>query len=115
MIIDSLKLKPLKGLQYKDIKRIVQGFKTTTPDHANYFNQALQLLIDNDVTLDNLTNEAVRELKLNQMDIAIELETLKGALLTGVDSNIMVQTFEELEGDLRFGVYNKPEKTLDII
>lgn len=114
MKIDSLKLETLTGVSKKDISKSVEGFKTSTPDHADYFNQALQQLIDNDVTLDNQTSEAVRSLKLNQLDMAVELEALKGAVLTGVDANVMVQTFEELEGNLEYGIYDNEEKKLVI-
>ncbi|WP_432662450.1 hypothetical protein R9X47_18155 [Wukongibacter baidiensis] len=112
MMIDSLKLQTLIGVSKKEMSKSVEGFKTSTPDHADYFNQALQQLIDNDMTLENQTNEAVRSLKLNQLDIAVELETLKGAVLTGVNANVMVQTFSDLEGTLIQGIYNNMEKKL---
>lgn len=38
-------------------------------------------------------DQAILSLRRNQLDLALEAETLKGAVLTGVSSNIFIESF----------------------
>jgi len=40
-------------------------------------------------------NGLINAMRVNQVDLAINLETVSGALLTGVDKNIVVETFQD--------------------
>lgn len=93
MPLDSTKLTPLTGSRKDAIQKTIDGFQTVTPNHADYFNNVLQQLIDNDVTLEGDTLQAIKDLRVNQLNIALELETLKGSNASGVSSNIFVESF----------------------
>ncbi|TCP57773.1 hypothetical protein EV586_102217 [Tumebacillus sp. BK434] len=45
------------------------------------------------VGLQEMAEDALRSLRLNFLDLAIEVETMKKAQLTGVTANILVETF----------------------
>lgn len=52
-------------------------------------------------------------INLNIIDIAVELETLKGATLNGVTANIFIETFQNLNDiNLMNGVYDSVNKRL---
>lgn len=53
--------------------------------------QKLAEAIDNLSIVDSSAD--VTDIRINMIDMAIELETLKNSTLTGVDSNIVVETF----------------------
>jgi hypothetical protein len=57
------------------------------------------------------SDAALVSIDLNIIDLAINLETLKGAILTGVVANIFVETFQTL-GDitLSHGTYDAGNK-----
>ena len=50
---------------------------------------------------------------INVLDIALELETLKGATLNGADANILIETFQDLgDVELANGIYDSINKRL---
>ena len=52
-------------------------------------------------------------INLNIIDIAVELETLKGATLNGVTANIFIETFQNLDDiNIMNGVYDSANKRL---
>ncbi len=52
-------------------------------------------------------------INLNIIDMAVELETLKGATLNGVTANIFIETFNNLDDiNLMNGVYDSTNKRL---
>lgn len=52
-------------------------------------------------------------LNVNMIDMAVELETLKGATLNGVAANIFIETFQNLNDiNLMNGVYDSTNKRL---
>lgn len=52
-------------------------------------------------------------INLNIIDMAVELETLKGATLNGVTANIFIETFQNLNDiNLMNGVYDSTNKRL---
>lgn len=54
-------------------------------------------------------------INLNIIDMAVELETLKGATLNGVTANIFVETFQNLADiNLMNGIYDSTNKRLAI-
>lgn len=62
-----------------------------------------------------LVEQSSKNIRLNQITMAIEVETLKGALLTGVDSNIAIETFINInDGVLSWGIYDSVNKMLVI-
>lgn len=113
MAVDPNKLTTLTGTRQDAVNKTISGFTTETPGHADYINQVFQQLIDNVATLDGDSADAVRTLRLNQIDLALELETLKGATLTGVTANIFVESFlattdiTSLNGALKHDATNK--------
>lgn len=59
------------------------------------------------------TESKFTNINLNIIDMAVELETLKGATLNGVDANIFVETFTNLNDiNLMNGVYDSVNKRL---
>jgi hypothetical protein len=69
--------------------------------------------------LDNLNNTVNQhlndyaKLQLNFIDLAVETETLKGAILNGVTANIFVETFQTLDDiTLTHGVYDAENKRI---
>ena len=95
MPIDETKLIPLTGSRNDVIRKTIDGYLETTPNHADYFNRTLQQLIDNDVTLEGDTLQAIKDLRINQLNLALELETIKGSNSSGVGSNIFVESFND--------------------
>lgn len=93
MPIDETKLIPLTGSRNDVIRKTIDGYMETTPNHADYFNRTLKQLIDNDVTLEGDTLQAIKDLRVNQLNLALELETIKGSNASGVSSNIFVESF----------------------
>jgi hypothetical protein len=54
-------------------------------------------------------------LEINQLDTAIELEILKGSILTGVDSNICIETFQNINDVvITHGSYNSTNKRVEL-
>ncbi|WP_251030092.1 hypothetical protein [Exiguobacterium sp. s181] len=110
--IDVTKLTPLTGSRNDVIRKTIDGYMETTPNHADYFNRTLQQLIDNDVTLEGDTLQAIKDLRINQLNLALELETIKGSNASGVSSNIFVESFTNtndvisLNGALKFDETN---------
>ncbi|MGG3987533.1 hypothetical protein [Bacillus smithii] len=71
---------------------------------------AEQLNID---TSDVATKDELTHLNLNVIDMAVELETLKGATLNGVTANIFIETFQNLNDiNLMNGIYDSTNKRL---
>lgn len=59
------------------------------------------------------TESKITNINLNIIDMAVELETLKGATLNGVDANIFIETFTNLNDiNLMNGVYDSVNKRL---
>ncbi|MFT4413178.1 hypothetical protein ACLM5H_04880 [Fredinandcohnia humi] len=106
----------LKGnILVTGINREIKSLSIDTPAHADYFNEIYQQLIDNDVTIEQDTAEVVRALRINQINLAMELETLKRATLTGVDANIFVETFVNTEDiTLSNGMYDSTNQKIYI-
>ncbi|MBA2878062.1 hypothetical protein HNR63_001116 [Anoxybacillus kamchatkensis] len=77
-------------------------------DANNYTDQQLAAhLVE---TASKFTN-----INLNIIDMAVELETLKGATLNGVTANIFVETFQNLADiNLMNGIYDSTNKRLAI-
>lgn len=62
---------------------------------------------------DAATKDELTHLNLNVIDMAVELETLKGATLNGVTANIFIETFQNLDDiNLMKGVYDSINKRL---
>jgi hypothetical protein len=97
MAVDQTKLTTLTGLILSaGVSKIISGFTTETPGHADYINHVLQQLANNDVTLEQDAADVIRNIRINIIDLAIEVETLKGATVNGVTANIFVETFINL-------------------
>jgi hypothetical protein len=97
-------------------------------DFLDWFN-SLQDILDDDAAA-NLANRITdldqrftahlaetaskfTNINLNIIDMAVELETLKGALLNGVDANIFIETFQSLDDiNLERGGYDSVNKRL---
>ena len=59
------------------------------------------------------TTSKFTSLNVNMIDMAVELETLKGATLNGVTANIFIETFQNLDDiNLMNGVYDNINKRL---
>jgi hypothetical protein len=59
------------------------------------------------------TTSKFTSLNINMIDMAVELETLKGATLNGVTANIFIETFQNLNDiNLMNGVYDSVNKRL---
>lgn len=114
-------------------KNTIRAMEETDLNHPSTFNPVYQDLLNNDVALkeqadanttglNNTQNEVQNHIndlsahgnlsmKLNIVDLAIELETLKGATLTGVSANIFVETFINLDDiTLLHGAYDNMNK-----
>ena len=106
------------------------GGKTLSEIQADYNNKIGNLSNLNTTDKDSLV-DAINEIKqeqvshlaetaskftninLNIIDMAVELETLKGATLNGVTSNIFVETFTNLNDiNLMNGIYDSVNKRL---
>lgn len=62
---------------------------------------------------DAATKDELTHLNLNIIDMAVELETLKGATLNGVTANIFIETFQNLDDiNLMNGGYDSVNKRL---
>ena len=62
---------------------------------------------------DAATKDELTHLNINIIDMAVELETLKGATLNGVSANIFIETFQNLNDiNLMNGVYDSTNKRL---
>lgn len=62
---------------------------------------------------DAATKDELTHLNINVIDMAVELETLKGATLNGVTANIFIETFQNLNDiNLMNGVYDSTNKRL---
>lgn len=60
-----------------------------------------------------ISEEKFLHLDLNVIDIAIELETLKNAILNGVTANIFIETFQNLDDiSVLDGVYDQERKVV---
>lgn len=115
MYIDPSKLQQLTGTRKDLILKTIDGFKIDAPNHADYFNNVLQQLIDNDVTLEGDTLQAIKDLRRNQIDLALETELLKGATLNGMTSNIFIENFTSIvDVQLTAGAYNQQESMIYI-
>lgn len=69
----------------------------------------------NDAVVAHSTETASKftNINLNIIDMAVELETLKGATLNGVTANIFIETFNNLDDiNLMNGVYDSTNKRL---
>ena len=99
---------------------------STVLDHPD-FSVTTEKLAPESVTFDKLgldvigyiesrtteTASKFTNINLNIIDMAVELETLKGATLNGVDANIFVETFTNLNDiNLMNGVYDNINKRL---
>lgn len=82
---------------------------TTQAATANAVKQVNDAVVAHSVeTASKFTN-----INLNIIDMAVELETLKGATLNGVTANIFVGTFQNLDDiNLMNGVYDSISKRL---
>lgn len=59
------------------------------------------------------TTSKFTSLNVNMIDMAVELETLKGATLNGVTANIFIETFQNLDDiNLMNGIYDNVNKRL---
>ena len=59
------------------------------------------------------TTSKFTNINLNIIDMAVELETLKGATLNGVTANIFIETFQNLDDiNIMNGVYDSANKRL---
>lgn len=115
MAIEENKTQPLTGSRLDQIKRTITGYTMETPNHADYFNQTLQELIDNDVTLEGDTLLAIKDLRRNLIDLALETELLKGSNLNGMTSNLFIENFTSISDiTLTAGVHD-PGNTMLVI
>ncbi|KIL72558.1 hypothetical protein [Bacillus badius] len=115
MYIDLTKLQPLTGSRQEEIRKTIDGFTTSTPNHADYFNHALQQLIDNDATLEGDTLQAIKDTRRNIIDLALEVELLKGATLNGMTSNLFIENFSGVDDlQLTAGVHDEQNTMLVI-
>lgn len=87
----------------------VQQIKSSVDDTVK------QLEETNDELKQN-TSENMKNMQLNQIGMAIELETLKGATLTGVDANIVTENLVNID-DLTLvnGVYDSSNRKIYIL
>ena len=87
----------------------VSSTSTTQAATANAVKQVNDALASHSVeTASKFTN-----INLNIIDMAVELETLKGATLNGVTANIFVETFTDLNDiNLMKGIYDSTNKRL---
>lgn len=92
MAVDPNLLQPIVGDTSAEFKTTIDGFTISTPGHADYFNHVFKQLVDND-TVNGELAKPVTNLRLNVIDMAIELETVKNATLTGVTANMAIETF----------------------
>jgi len=107
MPLDASKIQPLTGNRNDAIKKTIDGFKTATPAHADYLNNVLQQLVDNDTTLEGDTLQAIKDLRRNMVDLALEMELLRGGTLNGMTSNMFVDNFASVAGvTLTSGVHD---------
>lgn len=99
----------------------VQGAKADTALQTSQLGQAGGVAKQDDLTtLKTTVNTHLAEtatkftnLNLNIIDMAVELETLKGATLNGVTANIFVETFTNLNDiNLMNGIYDSTNKRL---
>ena len=82
----------------------------TTTDKSSLVNAINEVL-------NNLTSHLADfvTLEINQLDTAIELEILKGSILTGVDSNICIETFQNINDVvITHGSYNSTNKRVEL-
>ncbi|GIO03214.1 hypothetical protein J5TS2_38820 [Brevibacillus halotolerans] len=71
--------------------------------------QALETIQDNG----QLNKDALRTIRINMVDIALELEMWTQATLNGVTSNLFIETFETIEDiTLQKGKYDKDNRKL---
>ncbi|RLQ08637.1 hypothetical protein NSQ51_13395 [Geobacillus sp. FSL K6-0789] len=62
---------------------------------------------------DAATKDELTHLNINIIDMAVELETLKGATLNGVTANIFIESFQNLNDiNLMNGIYDSANKRL---
>ena len=88
---------------------------STVLDHPA-FSVTTEKLAPESVTFDKLGLDVISYIEshnVNIIDIAVELETLKGATLNGVTANIFVETFTNLNDiNLMNGIYDSVNKRL---
>ncbi|MEK4030684.1 hypothetical protein MKZ02_19400 [Pseudobacillus sp. FSL P4-0506] len=115
MPIDETKLQPLTGSRQNAVRTTIDGFTTSTDAHADYFNHVFQQLVDNDATLEGDTLQAIKDLRRNMVDLALETELLKGATLNGMTSNMFIENFTSvLDINLTAGIHD-PGNTMLVI
>jgi hypothetical protein len=68
-----------------------------TENDINRWEQGIKDAHDLIAGVDEATAQSVRDIRLNMIDLSIELETLKGATLNGVTANIFVESFQTLD------------------
>ena len=86
-----------------------QVYEEGTPVNAANLNKMEQGFIAH--LADN--EQQFLDVNLNIIDMAVELETLKGATLNGVTANIFIETFQNLNDiNLTHGIYESENKRL---
>lgn len=100
---------------YKCLEEL-QGDSAKITELEQTLTELEQTVTSNDTKVnEHLTETASKftNINLNIIDMAVELETLKGATLNGVTANIFVETFTNLNDiNLMNGVYDSVNKRL---
>ncbi|MGG3803179.1 hypothetical protein [Metabacillus fastidiosus] len=115
MAINENILQPLTGERKLAVQKTISGFTTDTPVHADYMNHVLQQLVDNDATLEGDTLQAIKDLRRNQIDLALEVELLKGSNLSGMTSNIFIENFTTVNDIILTAGVHVVENTMIVI
>lgn len=88
---------------------IIQQGTPVDAEHLNHIEDGLSNLYAN---LSSISGD-LTEQNLNIIDLAAEVEVLKAAMITGVDANMVVETFRNID-DIKLynGGYNSTEQKL---
>ncbi|WP_397537879.1 hypothetical protein [Rummeliibacillus pycnus] len=98
-----------KRLEFEDwFNEVKSTLSTNTVSNLYTLIEALDIRTD-------ILEEQMIDTNSNLIDVAIELEMLKASLLTGVNANIMIETFQNLNDiELVNGIYDTTNKRLYI-
>lgn len=79
------------------------------------FQKVEEKLAEVDTSANSLDNRVMNS-EHNMIDLAIEVEILKNSALHGVDSNIIIETFQNLDDvNLVSGVYDSTRKLVKLV
>lgn len=117
VVMDAKDADTLDG---KHLSEIQADYNNKIGNLSNLNTTDKDSLVDaiNEIKQDQVSHSAdtaskFTNINLNIIDMAVELETLKGATLNGVDANIFVETFTNLNDiNLMNGVYDSINKRL---